>query len=168
MTGTFFACLSAHNAGGPGWIPGSQRSAGEGIGCLLQYSWAFLWLSWQRICLQCRRLWFNSWVRKIRWRRNRLPTPVFSGFLCGSADKESACNAGDLGSIPGWGRSPEGHPLQYSDLENSMDCIVHGVAKSQTPLSNFHFQMFLLAFSNPVLLKLLNCFHSCLHPPPSQ
>ena len=49
---------------------------------------------------------------------------------------------GDLGSIPGLGRSPgegKGYPLQYSGLENSMDCIVHGVAKSQTQLSNIHF-----------------------------
>ena len=55
------------------------------------------------------------------------------GFPCDSADKESACNAGELGSIPGLGRSPEegkGLPLQYSDSENSMDCIVHGVTKS--------------------------------------
>ena len=60
----------------------------------------------------------------------------------GSAGKESACNAGDLGSKPGLGRSPgEGnsYPLQYSDLENSMDCIVHGVAKSWTQLRDFHF-----------------------------
>ena len=63
------------------------------------------------------------------------------GFPCGSAGKESACNAGDLGSIPWLGRSPgdgKGYPLQYSSLENSMDCIVHGVAKSQTRLSDFH------------------------------
>ena len=49
---------------------------------------------------------------------------------------------GDLGSIPGLGRSPErekGYPLQYSGLENSMDCIVHGVAKSRTRLSGFYF-----------------------------
>jgi len=62
--------------------------------------------------------------------------------MCGSAGKESASNAGDLGLILGLGRSPgEGKvcPLQYSDLENSMDCIVHGVAKSLTGLSNFHF-----------------------------
>ena len=39
---------------------------------------------------------FNSWVRKISWGRDRLPTPVFLGFPCGSADKESTCNAGDL------------------------------------------------------------------------
>ena len=57
------------------------------------------------------------------------------GFPVGSDSKESACNAGALGSIPVLGRSPgevNGYPLQYSSLENSMDCIVHGVAKSQT------------------------------------
>ena len=54
------------------------------------------------------------------------------GFPGGSDGKEFACNVGDLGSIPGLGRSPgegKGYPLQYSGLENSMDCIVHGVAK---------------------------------------
>ena len=54
--------------------------------------------------------------------------------------KESACNAGELGSIPGLGRSPgegTGYPLQYSGLENSMDCIVHGLSKSRTWLSGF-------------------------------
>ena len=69
-------------------------------------------------------------------------THSFSGFPCGSAGKESAYKAGDLGLIPGLGRSPgEGkiYPLQYSSLENSMDCIVHGVAKSWTGLTNFHF-----------------------------
>ena len=58
------------------------------------------------------------------------------GFPSGSACKESACNAGDLGSIPGLGRSPgegKGNPFQYSDLENSMD---HGIAKSRTRLSS--------------------------------
>ena len=57
------------------------------------------------------------------------------GFPGSSAGKESACNSGDMGSIPGLGRSPgegKGYPLQSSGLENSMDCIVHGVAKSQT------------------------------------
>ena len=61
------------------------------------------------------------------------------GFLYGSAGKESACNVGDLGLIPGLGRSPgegKGYSLQYSGLENSMDCIVHGVTKSQTRLSD--------------------------------
>ena len=110
---------------------------------------------------------------------------MFLGFPGGSAGKESTCNAGDLGLIPGLGRSPgegksyplqyswaslvapmvknlpavretpvplsipgsgrspgegRGYSLQYSGLENSMDCVVHGVAKSQTRLSNFPFQ----------------------------
>ena len=64
------------------------------------------------------------------------------GFPGGSAGKGSACNAGDLGSIPELGRYPgerKGYPLQYSGLENSMDCIVYGVAKSLTRLSDYHF-----------------------------
>ena len=68
--------------------------------------------------------WLNSWVRKILWRRDRLPTAVFLGFPGGSAGKGSACNAGELGSVPGLGRFPgegKGYPLQYSSLENSMD-----------------------------------------------
>ena len=84
---------------------------------------------------------FDSWIGKIRWRRDRLPTPVFLSFPGGSAGKESACNARDLGLIPGLGRSPgegNGYSLQYFGLENSMDCIVRGVPKSQTQLSNFH------------------------------
>ena len=64
---------------------------------------------------------FHSWVGKIHWRRDRLPIPVFLGFSCGSAGKESTFNPGDLGSILGLGRSPgegKGYPLQYSGLEN--------------------------------------------------
>ena len=77
---------------------------------------------------------FDPWVGKIPWRRDRLPTPVSLGFPGGSISKESACNVGDLVSIPELGRSPgegKGYPLQYSGLENSMDCIICGVAKSQ-------------------------------------
>ena len=67
----------------------------------------------------------------------------FGGFPDGSDGKESACNTGEQGSIPGWGRFPgegNGNPLQYSCLENSMDrkvrgVTVHGVPKNQTPLS---------------------------------
>ena len=65
------------------------------------------------------------------------------GFPSGSDGKESACNVGDLSSVPGLGRSlgeGESYPLQYCGLENSIDCIVHAVAKSRTQLSNFHFQ----------------------------
>ena len=69
-----------------------------------------------------------------------LPTPIFLGFPCGSAGKESACNVGNVGMIPGLGRSLEkGNPLQYSGLDNSMDYVVHGIAKSQTRLSDFNF-----------------------------
>ena len=66
-------------------------------------------------------------------------------FPGGSDSKESAYNAGDLSLIPGLGRPPgegNGYPLQYSSLENSVDCIVHGVSKSQTRLSDFHFSLF--------------------------
>ena len=88
-------------------------------------------LPWQlsrlTICLQCRRSPFNSWAGKIPWRRDRLCIPVFLGFPVGSAGKESACNEGDLGSMPGLGRSPgegKGYPLQYSGLENNpTDCM---------------------------------------------
>ena len=70
---------------------------------------------------------------------------IMNGFPGGSEVEESACNAGDLGSIPGSGRSPgegNGNPLQYSCLENPMDggacrAAVHGVAKSRTQLSDF-------------------------------
>ena len=61
--------------------------------------------------------------------------------VCASVGEESTCNAGDPGLIPGLGRSPgegKGYPLQYSGLENFMECIVRGVAKSLTRLSNFH------------------------------
>ena len=76
----------------------------------------------------------------MHWRRDRLPTSVFLDFSGGSEGKESACNAEDLDLIIGLGRSPgeeKGYPLQC--LENSMDCIVHGVSESQTRLSDFHF-----------------------------
>ena len=60
---------------------------------------------------------------------------IIEGFPDGSVSKESACNVGDLGSIPELRRSPgegKGYPLQYSGLENFLDCIVLGVTKSQT------------------------------------
>ena len=92
-------------------------------------------------CLQCRRPQLDSWVRKLCWRRDSLPTPVFLVFPCDSAGKESTCNVGDLGSIPGLGRSPgegKGYSLQYPGLENSRDCMVHGVANSRTRLSDLY------------------------------
>ena len=84
------------------------------------------------------------------------------GFPGGSASKESACNVGDLGSVLGLGRFPvegKGHPLQYSGLVNSMDCIVHGVAKSPTGLSNFHFHLhFHKAIGKPKYLLITFTF----------
>ena len=88
----------------------------------------------------------------IHWRRERLATLVFLGFPGVSASKETSCNAGDLGSRSGLGRSPGegiGYPLQYSGLENSMDrgawqALVQGVTESQTWLSDFHFSFFLV------------------------
>ena len=84
-----------------------------------------------------------------------------TGFLYDSAGKETACNEGDLGSIPGLGRSPgegKGYPFQYSGLENSMDYIVHVVAKSWTRLSDFHFtslfqRVYALYHIAPAILK---------------
>ena len=72
--------------------------------------------------------------------------------LVSSTGKESACNVGDLGMIPRLGRSPgegKGYPLQYYGLENSMDCIVHGVTKSRTRLSDFHFHIDINPHINP-------------------
>ena len=99
-------------------------------------------------------LWFR--VGKILWRRDRLPTPVFLGFPCGSAGKESACNVGELGLIPALGRSPgEGKdcPLQYSGLENSIDCMIYGVAESDT--TNFYFHFYFINHLGKCI-----CFHS--------
>ena len=79
----------------------------------------------------------SSWLLHVVW----VGFQHLLGFPFGSAGKESACNAGDMGSILGLGRSPgkgKGYPFQYSGLENSGDFIVHGVAKSQTQLSDFH------------------------------
>ena len=68
--------------------------------------------------------------------------PLYSGLPCGSSGKESACSAGDLGLVPGLGRSPgegKGYPLQYAGLENSVDCTVCGITKSRTELNDFRF-----------------------------
>ena len=98
---------------------------------------------------------------------NIVPCAYIGGFPGGSEVKVSACNAGDLGSIPGLGRSPEegnGNPLQYSCLENPMVrgawwATVHGVAKSQTGLSDFTFTFtFVLIYLYTVMCIL------CLFP----
>ena len=76
------------------------------------------------------------------------------GFPDSSVGKNFTCNAGDLGLIPGLGRSPgegKGYPLQYSGLEKSMVCIVYGVTKSQTWLGDFHFHFLLLTYTSDQL-----------------
>ena len=107
---------------------------------------------------------FNSWVRKIPWRRDRLPTPVFWGFPGGSIGKDSACRAGDLSLIPWSGRSPgEGssYPLQFSGLENSMDrgawqATTSGVSKNWTQLIDFHFHIEIHPISHTLYTKLFS------------
>ena len=81
---------------------------------------------------------------------------IYEASLISSVGKESACNAGDLGSIPGLGWSPgegKGYPFQYSVLENSMNCIVREVAKSPTQLNDFHLSLFHMS-----LFVMLICF----------
>ena len=109
----------------------------------------------------CKSPWFDSWVGKIPWRRDRLPTPVFLDFSCGSAGKESACNVGDLGSIPGLGRSPgerNGNPLQYTCWKicwtEEPSRLQSMGSWSQTRLSDFTFT-FPTQGSNSHLLRLL-------------
>ena len=90
----------------------------------------------------------SDWSDLIWW--------CYMDFPCGSAGKNSACNAGDLGLIPGLGRSPregKSYPFQYSFLENSMDAIVHGVAKSQMWLSDFHFTWCYMGFPGGSVVK---------------
>ena len=127
-----------------------------------------------------KKVFLNSNIIFYRWRRDRLPTPIFLGFPCGSAGKESTCNTGDLGLIPGLGRSPgeeKGYQLQYSGLENLMGFIVHGVANSWTWLSDFHTDThhILLHMSLHVIfpflywwlfrLFLISCYYQCYYIP---
>ena len=113
---------SACSAGDLDSIPGSGISPGEGNGNPVQYSCLENPMdggAWQAI------------VHEVKKSGTRLSDFTFF-FLCGSAGKESACNSGDVGLIPGLGRFPgEGkcYPLQYSGLENSMDCTVHGLLR---------------------------------------
>ena len=77
------------------------------------------------------------------WRRVRLPTPVFLGFPCGLAGKESACNAGDLGWEDPLEKGKSTHSSVLAWRIPWTVYIVHGVAKSQTQLSEFHFHVYI-------------------------
>ena len=117
---------STCSAGDPGSIPGSGSYTGEGIGYPLQYSQASLVAQLVKNSPAMR----ETWVGSLGWEDplEKGKTPAFLDFPCGSAGKEFTCNEGDHGSIPGLGRSPgegKGYPLQYSNLENSLHCIVH-------------------------------------------
>ena len=131
---------SACNPGDPGSIPGSGRSSGERIGYPLQYSWASLWLSWYRICLQCGRLGVDPWVRKIPWRRERLPTAefwprIFHGLYSPWDCKESDMTEGlsfslhwvQRSSVLWWG--PNGSCIQ-SERKVCL-CSAHNTADSR-------------------------------------
>ena len=115
------------------------------------WEWASLVVQLVKTTPAMQETWFNSPVGKIPWRREWPPTPVFLGFPGGSDGKQSACNAGNLGLIPGWGRSPgegNGTPLQYSCLENPLDGIaweaaVHGGRKESDTTERLHFPFFL-------------------------
>ena len=128
-------------------IPGSGRSSGEGNGYPFQCSCLENFME-RGLVGYC------PWGHKELDMTERLSLSLLSlssacqyhaqfwCFLCGSAGKESACNVGDLGFNPWVQKIPwrrEWQPTLYSCLENSMDCIVYGAAKSQTQLSDFHF-----------------------------
>ena len=115
--------VSAWNAGDLGSIPGSGRSPGEGNGNPLQYSCHGKFHGWRNL------VGYFPWGCKESDMTEKLHFKC-TGFPGGSASKESTCSVEDLGVIRGLGRSAgeeNSYPLQYSGLENSMDCIVHGV-----------------------------------------
>ena len=108
---------STYNAGDPGSIPGSGRSAGEGIGYLLQNSWAVL-------VAQLVKNPPTMWETSVQYLIEKIP-------------------------------GLKGYPHQYSGLENSMDTIAHGVAKSWTQLSDFHSFHILTGVGDKFILVLI-------------
>ena len=92
--------------------------------------------------MQCRRPRFDSWVGKICWRRDRLPTPVFLGFPGGSAGKESTCNVGDWVQSLGWEDPLEKGKATHSSITGEFHGLYSTwVAKSRTHLSSFHLSL---------------------------
>ena len=147
-----------------------NRSHSTDASDILPHFWLCLFQRWQLVVTEfnilCRSdeqcLWF-SWMQHafecgLLSLFHSLSLP-FRGFPGGSSGKELACNVGDLCLIPELERSPgegKGYPLQYSGLENSMNCIVHGVAKSQTWLSDFHSSLYLPILSHSVVCQALD------------
>ena len=124
-------------------LPGLGRSPGEGIGYLLQYSWASLEA---QMVKNLAAMW-ETYFRSLGWEdplgKETATHSRIDGFPRGSDSKESACSVGDSALIPRWGRSPgggNGNPLQYSGLDNphrgAWWATIHGVTKSQTRLSD--------------------------------
>ena len=119
----------------------------------------YYWLVWLK---GFSRLFSNTTVQKYQFfgaQPSLRPNCDVHGFPCGSAGKEFTCNVGELGSIPELGRSGKGYPLQYSGLENSMDCIVHGVTKSWTQLGIVHF-WFLISTHDYCMVLTIQTFVS--------
>ena len=146
----------------------SELGMGEGRDLFLSYvvhfwdwtplfGWAHCLITMRKHFLQVAILERNWFIECLVKMLNSWPAWV----LDSSFGKEPTWNAEDLGPIPGLGRSPgeeKGYPLQYSGLENSTDCIVHGVTKSQTLLSDFHFHWVLGSSGTSVL-----CIsHACM------
>ena len=111
----------------------------------------------------------SSWVWKIPWRRDRLPNPVFLGFSDGSDSKKSTCNAGNLGSNTGFGRSPgggHGNPLQYSCLENLhgqrslAGCSPWYCKKLDTTERWSMHALLILVYYDPLYICIINCIVS--------
>ena len=144
--------------------------------CFITYIY-FMWgfpdssVGKESACNAGRRPWFHFWVGKIRWRRVRLPTPVFLGFPCGSAGKESTCNAGDLGSNPWVGKIPWRRERLPTPLFRPGE--FHGlcspwVTKSRTWLSDFHFhtlcRFLTYQIFNYMILSVVNISHNGMKP----
>ena len=117
--------LCGSSEAGGRWAP-----QGKAIGDSFPKVWASLVARLVKSSLQCRRPWFNSWVGKIPWRSDRLPTPVFLGYFCGSSSKESTCNVGKrfdiwVGKIP-WRRkrlpTPIFWPGEFHGLYSPWGC----------------------------------------------
>ena len=144
-------------------IPESGRSAGEGIGYPLQYPWASVVAQLVKNLPLKQETHFDSWVGKIPWRRDRLPTPVSLGFPDSSVGKESACKAGDLGSIPGLGRSlgeGKGSPVFWPGEFHGLYSPWGRKASHTTEQLHFHFSLSCIGEGNG---KPLQC--SCLENP---